>query len=65
MSDSPTMEDYLDGSEPEPPGVEVDVPDDYQPYACDHCGQSFEHFGVRASKVLRKHEQRCKECDSQ
>lgn len=65
MSDLETMDDYLNGSEPDPPDADVNVPDDHHPYTCDQCGQSFEGFGVRASKVLRKHEQRCNGRDSQ
>lgn len=58
MTDHPTMDDYLDGDEPDPPEPEP-LPDDYNPYTCDHCGRSFHEYGVRASKVLRKHERRC------
>ena len=60
--DQVTMEDYLDDAEEASETTETstsEVSDDYDPNACDNCGRSFEHFGVRASKVLRRHERRC------
>lgn len=62
-SDTPTMQDYLDDGDREPDADPAPAPDDYDPHACDHCGRSFDHLGVRASKVRRKHEQRCEEAD--
>jgi hypothetical protein len=65
MSDNPKMDDYLDGSESDPDKL-VSVPDDYQPYTCDHCGKQYSKadWGVRISKVVRHHEERCAERDT-
>lgn len=51
--DRVTMADYHDGepdTPPSPPTTDAD------PYTCEHCGRSYAHLGVRASKALRKHQ---------
>jgi len=52
------MDDYLDGSEPDLSDSHIV---DGDPYACDHCGKRYtkSDYGIAASKMLRKHEQRC------
>lgn len=64
--DRVTMEDYLDDSDGTGEAAQTEpdqLPDDHDPYACEHCGRSFDHLGVRASKVRKKHEKRCPERD--
>lgn len=69
--DRVTMADYIDDVEPGDGeshdgdgGIRPVPPQVGDPNACDHCGRSFDHLGVRASKVCKKHEQRCQERDA-
>jgi|APHM01.1.fsa_nt_gi hypothetical protein len=61
QDDQPSMDDYLENPEEADPSQFVNP--DRVNGACEHCGQTFGQWGVRASKMCRRHEEICPEAD--
>jgi hypothetical protein len=58
--DQPSIHDYYDEDD-YPLEPEKNVNPDRGKGGCEHCGKTFGQWGVRASKMRRRHEKTCEE----